>query len=42
MVEDVEIMDAVMIKNEIKGIDGVLKVVWMDDLEEYAEFITDP
>ena len=39
MVEDVEIMDAVMIKNEIKGIDGVLKVVWMDDLEEYAKFI---
>ena len=39
MVEDVEITDAVMIKNEIKGIDGVLKVVWMDDLEEYA---TDP
>ena len=41
MVEDVEITDAVMIKNEIKGIDGVLKVVWMDDLEEYAEFITE-
>lgn len=42
MIENVEILEVIQIKNTIKNVDGVRDVVWIDDFEAYAAFIPNP